>query len=357
MIQTRTIALPSQRINKDGGRPTITKWKGESMIRVHSIRAAAKEIVRASKNRDVIKVGFIGEPDTGKSTQSDLVGHLIHTMAEIPYAIRSFKREALLDIEKTLSDLEPANYVLKFGDVSWLGATANKKKIEELKKALSEIRHLPGGGMRDVKIVLIYDYHYTKALDPYLRQSEFKFFTGIGSSEKKNMEEMAGQKYLNTMYNFKKMCSTLLQTEKFTFPLGNKGYFTYKFKEPFIPMLFWNEVTMRYVVSPRRQWIDPLCSTCDMAGGAYESEIPIDQFVKESEAKFGEKNFQSAVKLTLLENGINVYSPAIANAKKYYAKATAAKKISHAEVAAHYGFEESHSRLRKKLDGVLSDDP
>lgn len=321
------------------------------MIRIHSIRAAVKEIVKASKNKDVVKIGFIGEPDTGKTTQADLVAHLVHTMSEIPYAVRSFDREAFVDIEKTLSELTPANYILKFGDLSWLSATANKRKIDELKKALTEIRHLPGG--KDVKIILIYDYHYTKALDPYLRQSEFKFFTGIGSSEKKNMEDMAGQKYVHTMMNFKKMCSTMLQTDKFTFRLGNKGYFSYGFRSPFIPMLFWNEVTLRYVVSPTRQWVDKLCPTCDMADGVYESEIPIDQFIKESEEKFGQRIFQAAVKLTLLENGINVYSSPVDSAKKYLAKACAARKISLAQVSSHYGFEETHSRLRKKLDGVL----
>lgn len=354
MIQTRTISIESDRGSGSSDKlPTITKWKGESMIRVHSMRAAVKEIVRASKNKDVVKIGIIGEPDTGKTTQADLISHLIHTMADVPFAVRSFNREAFVDIKKTLSELSPANYILKFGDLSWLGATSNKKKIEELKQALTEIRHLPGG--KDVKIILIYDYHYTKALDPYLRQSEFKFFTGIGSSEKKNMEDMAGKKYVSTMMKFKVMCSTMLQTEKFTFRLGTKGYFSYNFRNPFIPMLFWNEVTLRYVVSPTRQWIDKLCPTCDMAEGPYESEISIEQFIRESEAKFQAKKFQIAVKLMLLENGINVYDPSIDSAKKYLSRACGIKKISLQQIAAHYGFEESHSRLRKKLDGVFAE--
>jgi len=338
----------------DDKRPTITRWKGESMIRIHSIRAAVKQIVKASTNKDVIKIGIIGEPDTGKSTQSDLLAHLFHTMSDIPFAVRSFDREALINIKKTLASLTPANYFLKFGDVSWLKSTAGAAKMEELEHALTEIRHLPGG--KNVKIVLCYDYHYTKALPPYIRQSDFKFFTGIGSSEKGNMEEMAGKKYLGMMSRFKNTCVEMLQTDKFTFKLGNKGYFTYTFRKPFIPMLFWDERSMRYVVSPTRQFIDKLCSTCDMADGPYESEIPIAQFIEESEKKFQAKRFQTAVKLTLFENGIDVYDPHIGAAKKYIHLACGKKKISLEQIAAYYGFEQSHVRLRKKMDGVLSDD-
>src|SRR3989304_2227762 len=71
-------------------RPTVTKWKGEPMIRVHSIRATVKEILQVSKALDVVKVGIVGEPATGKTTLAKVLAHLVHKMSDIPWAVRVF---------------------------------------------------------------------------------------------------------------------------------------------------------------------------------------------------------------------------------------------------------------------------
>ena len=333
--------------------PTITKWKGESMIRIHSMRASIKEILQTSKNKDVVKIGIIGEPHTGKTTQADTIGHLIHTMSDIPFAIRSFDKESFVNIRKTLASLAPANYVLKFGDLSWLSANASRKQLDELKQSLTEIRHLPGG--KDVKIIMIYDYHYTKALDPYLRQSEFKYYTGVGSSEKQNMEDMVGKQNMGKMLAFKKMCTRMMANEKFTFRLGAKGFFIYKFRNPFIPMLYWNEDTLRFVVSPTRQWIDPICSICSLSDNSFESEIDIEKFIEQGNTNFGPGNFEAAIKLKLFSNGMNVYAKHVTNASKWLDKALETKKINLEDIASKFNFTITQTRLRKKMDGVLAD--
>ena len=352
MIQTRKIVMEGTKSDSDH-LPTITKWKKVSMIRVHSMRASVKEIIQTSKNKDVVKIGIIGEPDTGKSTQADTIAHLIHTMSDIPFAVRSFEKEELVDIKKTLASLDPANYILKFGDLSWLSATASKRQIDELKESLTKIRHLPGG--KDVKMIMIYDYHYTKALDPYLRQSEFKYFTGMGSSEKKNMEEAVGKNNMGKMLMFKKMCTRMTAANKFTFKLGNKGYFIYKFRDPFIPMLFWNEDTLRFVVSPTRHWIDQICSICSLSDNSFESEIDIEKLINQGNVNFGPGNFEAAVKLKLFTNGMNVYAKHVTNASKWLDRALETKKISLEDIAAKFNFTLTQTRLRKKMDGVLSD--
>ncbi|MGD8431814.1 MAG: AAA family ATPase, partial [Nitrosopumilaceae archaeon] len=161
--------------------PVTIEWKGERMIRNHSIRAAVEEIIKMSSSLDVVKVNIIGNPGTGKTTLAGTIAHLIHKQSEIPYAIRVLDKDNLLNFQETLKSLSPTNYVLIFDDVSFLGANTNKKQIEIVKQAFTEIRHLEGG--QDVKIIAIFNFHYTRALDKYLRQCEFSFFTSIGSSE------------------------------------------------------------------------------------------------------------------------------------------------------------------------------
>ena len=62
--------------------PTIIKWKGCDMIRNHSLRAAITEILNTTKSLDVVKVGIVGEPSTGKTSLARTCAHLIHKMSE-----------------------------------------------------------------------------------------------------------------------------------------------------------------------------------------------------------------------------------------------------------------------------------
>lgn len=357
MIETEKISLVPKRYQDENHRPTITKWKGESMIRTHSMNASVQEIVMKSKNRDVIKVGIVGEPHTGKSTQADTIAHSIHKIAKklynIDFAVRSYTKDDFVDIKKTLAGLSPANYILKFGDLSFLKSVYGIKKIEELQQAMTEIRHLPGG--QDVKIILVYDYHYTKGLPPYLRQSDFKYFTGVGSSEKENMEEIVSGRYYQKMLTFKKLSDRAPSTEKFSFQLGNKGYFTYKYKQPFIPMLFWNEDSLRIVVSPTREWIDPICGICSQTETDFHTETDLDKIIKHGNVNFGPGNFEAAIKLKLRVNGMNVYNKHVVNAEKWIDNIMAEKKIKLEDFAVKYGLTITNTKLRKSIDEAISE--
>lgn len=359
MIEKQLVTLEPDKYSDPTHKPTLTKWKGVDMIRAHAIRSPIAEIVRKSKNRDVIKVGIIGEPHTGKSTQADTIAHLIHTMSKkmynIDFAVRSYNKDAFVDIKGTLSNLTPANYILKFGDLSFLKASYGAKKVAELEQATTEIRHLPGG--RDVKIIIIYDYHYTKGLPPYLRQSDFKFFTGVGSSEKENMEEIVSHKYYSRMLKFKKLSDKAPSTEKVVFQLGNKGFFTYQYKNPFIPMAFWNEEKLRIVMSPTREWIDPICPTCSISDNTFSTDMDIDNLLKEGHKRFGFWNFEAAIKLKLKANGIDVYNRKVVNSGKWLDLIMEKKRIKLEDIAVKCGFEQTKTRLREKIDDMIQDAP
>ena len=96
MIQTEEVIIEDENKEKKNFKPIETKWKGEKMIRVHSIKATIREILQVAKALDVVKIGIIGDPSTGKTTLAMTLGHLIHVMSmlpefgEIPFAFRVF---------------------------------------------------------------------------------------------------------------------------------------------------------------------------------------------------------------------------------------------------------------------------
>lgn len=337
--------------------PVTIEWKGERMMKSHSVRSTVKEIIRYSKSLDVVRIGIVGNPHTGKSTLSSLLAHLIHTMSDIPFTVRVFNKKNLLNFKDTIRTLEPANYILVFQDVSFLGANAEKKQIEMAKQAMTEIRHLDDGTtVHDVKIITIMEYHYTLGLDKYLRQADFRYFTSVGSSEIENMEKIVGRKYVPMVGEFQKMHNRAIVKGKFIFKLGKMGkFFVYNYRQPFIPLLFFNNDSLRYVVSPTRQWVDPICSICETAdGNTIQNGVSVDKFLPESYDKFGEQTFKTAIKQELLINGIYTYSPAVTQARKYLQQALQTKLFSLEEIAVKANLSITKTRLDEKLDGVLS---
>lgn len=294
--------------------PVTIEWKGERMIRNHSIRAAVREVIKMSSSLDVVKINIIGTPGSGKTTLAGTIAHLVHTLAEIPYAVRFLNKENLLNFQETLKNLTPTNYVLIFDDVSFLSANANKKQIEIVKQAFTEIRHLDGG--QDVKIIAIFNFHYTRALDKYLRQCEFSFYTSIGSSEFENMQQMLGVKNTPKLEMFKQIWQQAYTRDKFTFRLGREKFFSYPMRKPFIPLLFSNGYSVRFVVSPKREWIDPICSTCANTDDKIEFGN-LEDFVNDFSKKFTIGNAKAAVKIKLFQNGINGYPKRVKQAMKY----------------------------------------
>jgi hypothetical protein len=314
------------------------------MIRVHSIRATVKEILNVAKTLDLVKIGIVGEPATGKTELSKTLAHLCHTMSEIPWAIKLFGEKEFLALEETLSYLEPANYILIFDDLSFL---TDKKALDKVKRVITMIRHL----RQDVKIILIYDYHYSLGFDKYLRQTNFKYFTSIGESETDNILKVVGTKYHARIKDFQEKFVEMTTKDKCTFDLSKNRYFAYSYKNPFVPCLFFNGSRLRYVAFPLREWIDKICSLCSSATGALlQSEISIDDFCKKGEINFDKGNFVAAIKLKLYTSGMTTYGKHVVHALKWISKAQETKLISLEELATHYGLTTTKTRLRKKVD-------
>lgn len=358
MIKQNKISLTKTDSTAEKGKPSVIPWRGSDgvkvdFIRSQSIRAAVKEMLKVSKSLDVVKFGIIGNQNSGKSTQLLTIGHLIHKMANIPFAVKIFDKYALLNLQETLKTLTPTNYFIGFDDTSFLGAQANKKQLDVVKQVTTEIRHLPGG--QDVKIFLGMNYHYTLGVDKYLRQGEFKFFTSVGSSEIDNMEKIVGINNMDLVRDFKKMYTRMLVSEKFTFMLGEKP-FVYSNRNPFIPMLFWNEDSLRVVVSPTREWIDSICTVCANAvDSGVIGEIDEVRYVKESRDAYGKGAFDSALRVVLAGNGINTYGASVERARRGIVR-DLAKKITNLEkLAIAAGLEPTKTQNHTKPVPVMQE--
>ncbi len=353
-VTSKVKVLNTEHSAKEKTKPTLIKFHQVPMVANHSFRATVQEIINFSKVIDVCRVGLVGDMHSGKSTLSKAIAHYIHKKAELPYKIKILYKEDLLNFKATLQTLESVNYILIFDDVSFLGAEANKKQIEMVKSAVTTIRHLEGG--KDVKIIVMMNYHYSFGLDKYLRTADFKYITTVSSSENENMEKMFGTKYKKKITDFKKYRQQAVVKGNWVMKVGKNQSIKYNYREPFQPGLFWNEQSLRFIVTPTREFEDKICSKCAEAEGTLiTSDVPVSQFIEESEKKFGASAFKAAVKLDLFTEGMTVYGKNVVQAYRYLNKARSAKQISLEQCAVHYDLEITNTRLRKKLDGVVSD--
>jgi len=337
-------------------RPTIQAWKGVPMIRVHSFRATVREVLQYIDSLDFVKIGIIGNQSTGKTTLAEAIAHTIHSLAPIPFGVKLFNKHNLLNFKETLKTLTATNWILVFDDVSFLGANATKKQIEIIKQAVTEIRHLPGG--KDVKIIVIMNYHYTLGLDKYLRQADFFYFTTVGSSEIDNMEKLAGGKNMERVKQFQRLFTNAVSKKRFSFKLRSGVSFTYGYRAPFIPLLFFNNNTLRFVVSPTRYWIDKFCNICDQAhSDTLINTLNVDEMIKEGEAKFGVGTFLAALRINLFIHGINVYTSKITRCSRWINLQFQTGSVKLTDMAAAKHLVITRTKLEKNIKDILLVEP
>ena len=351
----KEIALQGSSPKKNKFLPTVTKWKGINMIRQESFLAAVREIVNWSEEIDVTRIGIVGDMHSGKTSIAATISHILHKESKLSWAVKILYEKDLMDFENTLKTLTgDTNWILRFDDVSFLDAKNSKNAISKVKEAVTKIRHLEGG--KDVKVVLIYNYHYQKSLDKYLRMADFKFFTTVGSEEEDNFEGSVGNKNMGLVKFFIKSRQQGVTKKYFMSParMANSKKFFYKWRDPFIPVLFWNNNTLRMIISPLREWIDPICTICANSAGLVKTEVDMAKFCEESETKFTKGTFTGVIKQFLREQGIDCYSAKTVQARRYLDRALEMKVFSLEDLASYYGLQERKTRLTKKHDGVLT---
>ena len=89
-----------------------------------------------------------------------------------------------------------------------------------------------------------------------------------------------------------------------------------------MPFLYKTGVGCRLVVSPLRTFIDPICNVCASSNNEQQNNtIDVKQVVEDFIAKFNDGNIAKiAVKIKLIQQGVNTFSPRIVQAVKYLDK-------------------------------------
>ena len=279
------------------------------MIRTHSINEVTKQILNLTRTMDLVKINITGHQSTGKSTLAATLAHLCHKLSKVPFTLRIFDRDDLMRFSDTLRTLEPMNHILVFDDVSFLTAQAGKRHIDLLQQQYSEIRHLEGG--HDVKMIIIFNSHYSKALPKFLRDADFYFFTNIGNENFENVINLIGRHNEIKAQNFRKIYQQARSTKdnKFSFLLGKHGKrFTYTLFQPFSPVLFYNNNSARIIVFPKRDWIDVDCSVCANAKGRIEEQMNLQEFHETFSKRYGKHVLREALRIMMFRSfGLNLY--------------------------------------------------
>lgn len=340
-IEERQILATPIKKKSDRNKPKVIEWKGVTMVRTQAFLPTVREIVSHAEEMDVTRIGICGNMHSGKSTLAKTICHAIHSLSKIPFSTRIFYKEDLKKFKETLSKLKPANYVLVFDDSSFI------KHIDAIQNEVSEIRHMPGG--QDVKIVIILNFHYPKALPPFLREFEFKFMTSIGTDNEKTLADEYGKHNVKLVKGFKMMRKRAIARKVWFERVGPKEPIPYKFRNPFIPVLFWNEETIRKIVTPTRYFIDKICSICDEGEGnkIYDEET-LPEILKRGEINFTPRNFLAAVQLMLYVEGYTTYGKNKTKALRWLQKERKIRNIPLSAIASHYGLSETNTRLRAK---------
>jgi hypothetical protein len=333
------------------GVPTVIKWQGVNMVASQSIRTVAKEIINMSSNQDFISINLIGKQGTGKTELMKTLSHLIHEGAKVPYQINYFGKKEILDLENVVVNLSPTNQIILLDDIAFLKGVSGvtSRDIDRVQEVLSRIRHLPSG--EDVKMIVMKSFQYTKSLSPFLRQNDAMILSSVDNSEVSNLEDLLGKKYALKINLLKKLRQQANigddNNSHFDYPLGIKGKFLkYKSRDPFLPFLYSNQISCRIVVSPLRTWIQPICNVCTPTKNNKELSTNLNEFVNDFTKKFGGKDIaKSAIRIKLIQHGMNCYSPRVVQAVKYLDRYLKEKLISLEELALTFGLTPTRTLL------------
>ena len=304
------VVKKGSKTKKEKKKPTIITWNGAKLMRGQSIKIPVNDILALIKQLDVVKINIIGNPSTGKSTLATTLAHLLHKQAKIKFAVKILAREDMSKLKDILNNLSSGvNWILVFDDISFLSANLSKKEVENIQKEFTEIRHLHDG--KDIKVICIFNFHYTMAVTKYLRQSDFSFYTTVGRSDFDNVVKTFGKTATRFLKLFTRIQGMAFSpSERFIFKLGKEKKITYITRKPFAPILYFNAYRSGIYVFPTRKWIDEKCVICDNAQKNTNtiSEKDLETFSEKLKKSYGIQMIKQGLKVMAFINGINTYS-------------------------------------------------
>lgn len=248
------------------------------MERRHSFRNAALEVAEVAKRKGIATVGTVGPQGCGKSAFVRVLTHKVHQIMahrhNRHYQYVEWGEDELMNMDSALETIQ-THSIIHLDDISFVKERMKSKSYAEVRSVLSKIRHRPWG---DVKIILMYSYHHSTAIDPFIRSTDFTAIPEITTPIIKNMAGDLWGGQTEPLYGYKRMVGQAQSTGRWgrvitiakekpdgtPHPDAGQKLPIYRYRAPFSPCL-WRGKTghARVIVYPHRQWMEPDgCSIC-----------------------------------------------------------------------------------------------
>ena len=255
-----------------------TEWHGGRMLRSHSFIALADRVLSHALNNDLTTVGIIGREGSGKSTVAGVLAHLLHSRISstdlnkhnLPeqarevlgrgYCVARLGAQHIEHFTETLARLPPSNRILVFDDSSF---SMDRSGAQDVRADFTTIRHTQFG---DLRHILIFNYHYTHALDKYLRDNQFRIMTSMTAEEVGNWDRLVqNDQHRLRIREFLKANAILQQGKPLkltTRSRAGNATCTYRYNNPFRLCLWTDANDMRFAVYPDWRPVLGNCLTC-----------------------------------------------------------------------------------------------
>lgn len=288
-VNGKLVEIPEDHIPKDSTPKTI-KWKGVPMMRSHSFLAAVGQGVKAVMATPLISHNITGMQGKGKSTLVASIAHATHKLLkkdyDIDFQVHHWGRDQLKNITESLKTVTDHS-IISFDDISFTHREMKPAELNTLHDQITTIRHRPELG-KDIRTILLYTTHYTKAITTLMRSAEFIWVVSCNSDiERDNINEMFGGSHKTAIWNFYIDVQNAIQNwypKEGKFPRGSKRDVTheprwgpigkntpkgkkpkpmYAWRNPFGPVLFFS-TSPRVIAYPSFDWLAPDgCGICN----------------------------------------------------------------------------------------------
>ena len=338
-----------------------TQWLNCTIARHNAFMPAVRDIARMASHKEIVSVSIVGSPGSGKTELARTMSCLLHTEMKKSYdhafAVKECGEAELRDIEHTISNLT-GNVILILDDISFLKQRMSARDYAEVQSALTKIRHI--NSTRDVRIVLVYNYHYTRALDKYSRGTDFAFYTSISHTEIDNVMETVGSRNYAPLMLFRRHKHAAMTKGFWSTKLGKAGVVSYQFHDPFDLALFWSgaaNIPVHEVVFPLRERVARRCSICANAKGDARPDIDTNAMWNELEARYGIGCVRSCTKVWLLQQGLNAYASTSKACFKAIDRVTAGSTVDYQALLDRYQLKTGAGVGWNRGEQIMSEDP
>lgn len=181
-------------------------------------------------------------------------------------------------MQESLKQITDDSIVL-IDDVSYANRKVSDRKFAEVLSALTKIRHRKETAGRDVKVILLISYHYSRSIDKGIRSwTDWIWITGLKRPELSNYDDMFGARSGTTIYyqlrNFMKEQQVMLEADPESKEDRHWGpNDMYQHQEPFAAALVFNGSMLRKVAYPHPRLLGP-CGICGAGGMAMRRPPP-----------------------------------------------------------------------------------